>query len=80
MLDRARQVALGATIRELRIAAGISQEELADRVGLNRKSIGSIERAEWAPSFAALSGIADELDMPLSELIRIYEERLTEGR
>jgi len=74
--DPARQRALAGVIRDLRTARSLSQEELADRAGLNRKSVGAIERLEWAPSFAAVEGIADGLGIMLSELIRVYEERL----
>ncbi|TXT39169.1 MAG: XRE family transcriptional regulator [Planctomycetota bacterium] len=36
----------GLRVRELRLAAGMSQEELADRAGLHRTYIGGIERGE----------------------------------
>jgi transcriptional regulator with XRE-family HTH domain len=37
---------LGAQIREIRQKAGFSQEELAERTGLHRTYIGSVERGE----------------------------------
>lgn len=36
----------GQRVRELRLAAGMSQEDLADRAGLHRTYIGGIERGE----------------------------------
>ena len=36
----------GNRIRELRLAKGMSQEELADSAGVHRTYIGMIERAE----------------------------------
>jgi len=37
---------LGANIRKYRDALGLSQEELADRCGLHRTYVGSVERGE----------------------------------
>ena len=67
--------ALAAAIREIRARQQLSQERVAARGGVGRKYVGQIERAEITPSFAALVGIAVGLDVPLSELIRVYEER-----
>ena len=37
-------------IKELRIARGWTQEQLADAVGVSRQSINSIERNRYVPS------------------------------
>jgi transcriptional regulator with XRE-family HTH domain len=68
--------ALAAAVREIRARQQLSQERVAAKGGVGRKYIGQIERGEITPSFAALVGIANGLDVPLSELIRVYEERL----
>ena len=68
--------ALAAAVREIRARQQRSQERVASRGGVGRKYVGQIERGEIIPSFAALVGIAHGLDVPLSELIRVYEERL----
>ena len=68
--------ALAAAIREIRARQQLSQERVAARGGVGRKYVGQIERGEITPSFAALVGIATGLAVPLSELIRVYEERL----
>jgi transcriptional regulator with XRE-family HTH domain len=67
--------ALAAAIREIRARQQLSQERVAARGGVGRKYVGQIERSEITPSFAALVGIARGLDVPLSELIRVYEDR-----
>ena len=68
--------ALAAAIREIRARQQLSQERVAARGGVGRKYVGQIERGEIVPSFAALVGIARGLDVPLSEVVRVYEERL----
>lgn len=40
------RAAFGANLRHLRLAAGMSQELLADRAGLHRTYVGSVERGE----------------------------------
>jgi transcriptional regulator with XRE-family HTH domain len=68
--------ALAAAIREIRARQQLSQERVAGIGGVGRKYVGQIERGEIVPSFAALVGIANGLDVPLSEVVRVYEERL----
>lgn len=68
--------ALAAAIREIRARHQLSQERVAGRGGVGRKYVGQIERGEIIPSFAALVALAKGLDVPLSELVRVYEERL----
>ena len=71
--------ALAAAIREIRARQQMTQEGLAAAGGVGRKYVGQIERGEITPSFAALVGVARGLEVPLSEIIRVYEERLRTG-
>lgn len=59
---------LGARIRELRRAAGISQEALADIAGLHRTYIGGIERGERNVSVVNLLLIAKALKVDPADL------------
>lgn len=68
--------ALAAAIREIRARQQLSQERVAAVGGVGRKYVGQLERAEITPSFAALVGVARGLEVSLSELVRVYEERL----
>ncbi|HMJ02226.1 MAG TPA: helix-turn-helix transcriptional regulator [Conexibacter sp.] len=68
--------ALAAAIREIRARQQFSQERVAAVGGVGRKYVGQLERAELTPSFAALVAIARGLEVPLSELVRVYEERI----
>lgn len=61
-------------LRRLRTAAGLSQEELADRAGLHRTYISSIERGQRNISLEnifvianALGAQPDELLVPISQ-------------
>jgi transcriptional regulator with XRE-family HTH domain len=55
-------------LRRLRQKRGLSQEELADRAGLNRNYVGMIEREENAPTVDALEQLAKALDINAAEL------------
>jgi transcriptional regulator with XRE-family HTH domain len=48
-------------LRRLRRKNSLSQEELADRAGLNRNYIGMIEREENSPTVDALEQISEAL-------------------
>lgn len=52
---------LGETVRRLRESEGISQEELADRCGLHRTYVGSVERGERNVSLANIVRLAKAL-------------------
>jgi transcriptional regulator with XRE-family HTH domain len=57
-------------LRRIRLKAGLSQEELADRAGLNRNYIGMIEREENAPTVDALEQLSDALKIDPATLFR----------
>lgn len=59
-------------VRRLRRKGGLTQEELADRAGLNRNYIGMIEREENAPTVDALEQIAKALD---TDPVVLFQER-----
>ncbi len=41
---------LGVRLKELRIAAGLTQAELAERVSVSRKTINTVENGVFIPS------------------------------
>jgi tetratricopeptide (TPR) repeat protein/DNA-binding XRE family transcriptional regulator len=43
-METQRSVAFGTLLRRFRIAAGLTQEELAERAGISRRSLGDMER------------------------------------
>jgi len=61
-------------IRALRFQKGeMTQQELADRVGVTRQTINAIEAAKYSPSLDLAFRIAGEFDVSLEEVFS-YEE------
>lgn len=58
----------GNAVRNARMAAGLTQEGLADRSGLDRSYIGGVERGERNPTLSIIEKIADGLGVSLVEL------------
>lgn len=54
----------GKRVRELRLASGLSQEELAELAGLHRTYIGGIERGERNIGIANIFRLAQALKVP----------------
>ena len=61
--------AFGERVRELRLQRGLSQEALAERCGLHRTYIGSVERGERNVSLQNIVRIAHALDVAASGLL-----------
>ena len=57
-------------IRELRKAAGVSQEELAKRCGVTRQTINAIENNKYDPTLALAFRLAGELETTVDRLFR----------
>lgn len=66
----------GLQVKRHRKEKGISQEDLASLSGLHRTYIGSIERGERNVSLNNVEKIAISLEVPVTELIKPYNERL----
>ena len=62
------QKQFGERVRDLRLAKGLSQEELAFRAGVHRTYLGGIERGERNPALKNIAEIAKALGVTLSEL------------
>ncbi len=60
---------IGLKIRLLRTKRKYSQEKLAELADLSKNALGAIERGESKPTINTLAGIADALNVSLSELV-----------
>lgn len=67
--------ALGQRIRELRTEQGYSQEAFADKCGVHRTFMGTIERGESNLSFQNILKVAINLGVSLSTLFLNLEEK-----
>ncbi|MBN9048193.1 MAG: helix-turn-helix transcriptional regulator [Rhizobiales bacterium] len=57
-------------LRRLRRAKALSQEELADRAGINRNYVGMLEREQHAATIDMLEKLADVLETDPVEFFR----------
>lgn len=71
--------ALGAHIRYHRREMDMSQEALAERVGVTPELIGKIERGTTASSFEVVEKIAGALVLPPLALFGMGEELVPKG-
>lgn len=60
-------------IKELRTAAGLTQQQLANRVRVTVRTINSIERGEYNPSLVLAYKIARVFDTTVEELCCLKE-------
>lgn len=63
------QPVLGNEIRTLRRLAGdMTQQELADRIGVTRQTVNAIEGAKYSPSLEVAFRIARVFGVPLERV------------
>jgi transcriptional regulator with XRE-family HTH domain len=65
----------GERLRELRLAANLSQEGLAELAHLHRTYIGGIERGERNVSLVNIHAIADALHEPVASFFPVGPPR-----
>lgn len=55
--------------KSLRLKSGLTQQQMADKLGLSRSTIGMYENGEREPSFEILESIADLFNVDMNYLI-----------
>jgi transcriptional regulator with XRE-family HTH domain len=65
-------------LQELRHEAGLTQEALGARIGMEFTRIGELERGMTDPRLRTLRRLAWGLDVSLEEIARRFEQRLRE--
>lgn len=61
-------------LRSLRIAKGLSQSTLAERIGVTQGQLSRWEACAFGPRFQFIPRLSTELDVPPDELARLIEE------
>src|SRR6266576_3504638 len=67
------QAVIGARVRALREASGLSLRDLSERSGVSAPMLSQVERGETSPTLAVASRIAAGLELRLSQLLRLDE-------
>ena len=67
-------MSINEKIRLIRETKGLTQEQVAEKIGISPSVYGDIERGENDPKLSKLQKIADAFDMQLSELVDLTEK------
>ena len=67
---RSKFIKLGLQIKKIREGKTLTQQKLADKVGIHLSYIGNIEIGTKRPSLETLFRIAEELEVKVSDLFR----------
>jgi transcriptional regulator with XRE-family HTH domain len=67
--------AVGARVKSLREAMDLSLRDLADRSGVSAPMLSQVERGDTSPTLSVAQKIAAGLDLTLSQLLRLDEDR-----
>ncbi len=69
---------IGGNLQKLRKQRELTQEALAERVGVARQTVVKWESGESAPDLVLAQKLADVLEVTLDELVNAPEEELSE--
>ena len=64
---------IGARVRALREAMGLSLRDLAERSGVSAPMLSQVERGETSPTLVVAAKVAEGLELTLSQLLRLDE-------
>ncbi|MFZ3301645.1 MAG: helix-turn-helix transcriptional regulator [Microgenomates group bacterium] len=64
-----KDLKLAKTIKKYRKLAGLTQQELADKVGITQKYVQYLESANRTPSLKLLRKIASQFKIEASEIL-----------
>jgi transcriptional regulator with XRE-family HTH domain len=70
--------AFGKVLRRLRRDRDLSQENLANAVGMERSYISKLEKGDFQPKLKTILALSDELGIRASELVDRVEDLMKE--
>jgi putative transcriptional regulator len=65
------KIKMKVSVKEFRIKNGLTQEQLAEKVGVRRETIVFLEQGKYNPSLGLALNIAKELKEPIDELFSL---------
>ena len=66
---------LGNRLRDVRTARGLTQTELAERIGVSRKTVNTVENGIFVPSTLVALALAHELKVKVEDIFFLVEHR-----
>jgi transcriptional regulator with XRE-family HTH domain len=79
-MDKQREVALakkvGNAIADRRKLVALTQDDLAQKVGVGIEAISRMERGQIMPSITRLVEVADALECPVQDLLLVGSDRV----
>lgn len=80
-IDADAAVALGTRMKELRQAAGLTQEKLAHRAGISRNHVQLIEKglsdrsnpSPWNPHLSTLVALCEALGVSVTQVVDVFD-------
>jgi len=63
------------TVRDLRAAREMTQQQLADRIDLTRQTVIAIEGDKYSPSLETAFRIANVFGVPLEQVFQYQDDR-----
>ncbi len=68
-----REARLGSNLKAIRTAAGLTQAELAERAGVSRKTINTVENGVFTPSTLLALQLARSLGTTVEDLFHLID-------
>ena len=72
IMSRQKEDPVFNRVEELRLAKGLTRQQLADAVGVHYQTVGYLERGEYSPSLVLALKIAAALEAEVAEVQAAY--------
>ncbi len=77
-MSEKEKIIIGKNLKFLRRRKGLTQQDLADKLGIRRSSIGAYEENRATPRYDTLEGISDFFEVSIDMLVRKNLSQLSE--